>query len=154
MRMRAAVGVTVCLVGAAVVLGYAGRRSRADDPPRPAPVYGYDVVATYPHDGDAFTEGLLYRDGSFYESTGLEGESTLRQVDVQTGRVVRRYDLPREIFGEGLTDWGATLVQLTYTTKVAFVYDLQTFVQRIGAARQAVKKEPPEFRLPCLMESA
>jgi glutaminyl-peptide cyclotransferase len=129
MKMCAAAIAALCIVGTAAVLTYTGRVSAADDG-APAPVYGYDVVATYPHDATAFTEGLLYRDGYFYESTGLEGESTLRQVDVQTGRVVRRYDLPREIFGEGLTDWASTLVQLTFTTKVAFVYDLGTFAQR------------------------
>src|SRR5262245_23915026 len=94
------------------------------------PVHGYEVVHEYPHDAEAFTQGLIVRDGFLYESTGLEGMSSLRKVEIETGRVVKRRDLERQYFAEGLTDWGNQLVQLTYTSKVGFVYDLATFEPR------------------------
>jgi glutamine cyclotransferase len=131
LKMRA-LGIALVAVGAAAVLVYGsrdGRESREESNVQ-TPVYGYDVVFTYPHDENAFTEGFLYRDGFFYESTGLEGESSVRQVEVQTGRVMRRHDMPRPLFGEGLTDWGFQLVQLTYTTELAFMYDMETFAER------------------------
>jgi glutamine cyclotransferase len=131
LRMRAlGIGVIAVAVAAAVLVS--GRRGGADDDRRDGqtPVYGYDVVFMYPHDEEAFTEGFLYRDGYFYESTGLEGHSSLRQVEVQTGRVVQRHDVPRPYFAEGLTDWGFRLVQLTYMDGVAFTYDLDTFRER------------------------
>lgn len=89
--------------------------------------FGYRIVHTYPHDPKAFTQGLIYLHGYLYESTGLEGQSTLRQVDLQTGRVLQRYDLPSAIFGEGLTNWKNTLIQLTWKAQTGFVYDRATF---------------------------
>jgi len=92
-----------------------------------APVYGYDVVHTYPHDPRAFTQGLIYRDGVLFESTGQNGESTLRKVRLETGEVLQRHALEERYFAEGLTDWGGRLIQLTYTTNIGFVYDLSSF---------------------------
>lgn len=89
--------------------------------------YGYRVVRVYPHDPKAFTQGLIYLNGRLYESTGLQGHSSLRMVDLQTGAVLRRFDLPSQLFGEGLTNWQATLVQLMWTAQTGFVYDRQTF---------------------------
>jgi glutaminyl-peptide cyclotransferase len=89
--------------------------------------YGYRIVHTYPHDPKAFTQGLIYLDGYLYESTGLEGQSSLRKVDLQTGKVLQRYDLPPDAFGEGLTNWKSTLVQLTWKAETGFVYDRATF---------------------------
>jgi len=97
--------------------------------PARAPVYGYDVVRQYPHDPDAFTQGLLFRDGFLYESTGLNGRSSLRRVRLETGEVVRHVPVEKEYFAEGLTDWNGSLVQLTWTTNVGFVYDLQSFAR-------------------------
>lgn len=95
--------------------------------PRDTPVHGYRIVKTFPHDRSAFTQGLIYRDGVFYESTGLNEQSTLRKVAVETGEVLQRVAVPDEYFAEGLTDWDDTLVQLTWTTGVAFVYDRASF---------------------------
>ena len=95
--------------------------------PASAPVYGYEVVREYPHDPEAFTQGLIFRDGFLYESTGQLGRSTLRKVRLETGEVVQRHALPNEIFGEGLTDWGSQLIQLTWVTNIGFVYDFATF---------------------------
>lgn len=92
-----------------------------------APVYGYTVVSSHPHDPRAFTQGLIFRDGVLYESTGLNGQSSLRKVRLETGEVLQRQSIDARYFAEGLTDWGNRLIQLTYTTKIGFVYDLATF---------------------------
>ena len=88
---------------------------------------GYRVVHAYPHDAQAFTQGLVYVDGHLYESTGLNGQSTLREDDLETGRVIREVNVPSQYFAEGLTNWGDTLIQLTWKAHVAFVYDRATF---------------------------
>ena len=91
---------------------------------------GYRIVHVYPHDPNAFTQGLVYVDGHLYESTGLNGRSSLRMVDLQTGQVVQRHSLPAEYFGEGLTSWGDSLVQLTWKAGTALVYDRFSFALR------------------------
>jgi glutaminyl-peptide cyclotransferase len=94
----------------------------------PAPrTDSYQILHTYPHDANAFTQGLIYVDGHLYESTGLNGKSSLRMVDLNSGAVLQKYDLPAEYFGEGLTDWGSTLIQLTWKAHKAFVYDRFSF---------------------------
>jgi len=95
-----------------------------------APVRTYKIVATYPHDPRAFTEGLEYHDGFLYESTGLNGESSLRKVDLATGRVLQNQPLSTVYFGEGITFFGPSLFQLTYKNGVAFVYDATTWQQK------------------------
>lgn len=92
-----------------------------------APVYRYEVVNEYPHDPAAFTQGLIYRDGFLFESTGLNGRSSLRKVQLETGKVLQQIPVDTQYFGEGLTDWGSRLIQLTWVTNVAFVYDLASF---------------------------
>lgn len=94
------------------------------------PVYDYKVVHTYPHDTGAYTEGLFYKDGFFYESTGQTGTSTVRKVDLASGEVVQRHNLPSRYFGEGIIDWKGHLVQLTWQSHTGFVYDLATFKQQ------------------------
>ncbi len=86
-------------------------------------VYGYRVVNAYPHDRQAYTQGLIFSDGFLYESTGLYGASTLRRVQLETGRVLARHSLDRQYFGEGLTEWEGSLLQLTWTSNVGFIYD-------------------------------
>lgn len=93
------------------------------------PVYGYRVVHVYPHDTSAYTEGLFYKDGYLYESTGEAGESTVRKVELQTGKVVQRHDVPDAYFGEGIIDWKQELIQLTWKNQQGFVYDLASFKQ-------------------------
>jgi glutaminyl-peptide cyclotransferase len=104
-------------------------QARVQPPPvvPPPAVYGYEVVRQYPHDPEAFTQGLLYRDGFLYESTGLNGRSSLRKVRLETGEVVQQHKVPDEYFAEGLADWGTQLIQLTWVTNVAFVYDIGSF---------------------------
>jgi len=87
-----------------------------------APVYGYEVIASYPHDREAFTQGLLAREGFLYESTGLYGESTIRKVDLATGTVLKRTGLAGNEFGEGLTARGNDFFLLTWNNHVAYSY--------------------------------
>ncbi len=104
--------------------------------PAAVAVYGYEVVHVYPHDRHAFTEGLFYLDGYLYESTGLEGQSTIRKVRPESGAIVRRIDLPKDLFGEGIVNVGSRLISLTYKTEVGFVRALDTFkVERRFAYR-------------------
>jgi len=91
------------------------------------PVEGYEVVRAFPHDPTAFTEGLFYKDGFLYESTGLEGHSTIRKVKLETGEVLQATRLPPSLFGEGIVDRGGDLVALTWRNHVGFVLDLATF---------------------------
>jgi glutaminyl-peptide cyclotransferase len=97
--------------------------ARADSVPN----HGYEVVRTYPHDALAFTQGLFFLNGYLYESTGLEGRSSLRKVRLEDGNVMQKYDLPRQYFGEGIVQWKDRLIGLTYRSQTGFVYDLATF---------------------------
>lgn len=94
---------------------------------RPPARIGHAVVNVYPHDRGAFTQGLVYRDGFLYESTGLNGRSSLRKVDLATGKVLQQVDVDAKHFAEGLTDWNDRLIQITWQTQTGFVYDLKTF---------------------------
>jgi glutaminyl-peptide cyclotransferase len=96
----------------------------------PTPVFGYKVVNAYPHDPDAYTQGLIYRGGFLYESTGLNGRSTLRKVKLETGEVLQQRRIDPAHFAEGLTEWKGQLIQLTWQSNVAFVYDMATFVPK------------------------
>lgn len=100
--------------------------------------YSVEILNTYPHDPTAFTQGLILLDGTFYESTGLRGESTLRQVEIETGNVIRSIDVTRtteeletasNYFAEGLEWVNGELIQLTWQSGEAFVYDPETFEQ-------------------------
>jgi glutamine cyclotransferase len=91
------------------------------------PVYGFLVKHTYPHDPQAFTQGLFFRDGQLYETTGRKGTSSLRKVDLKTGKVMQKKDLADEYFGEGSTAVGDTIVGLTWQSNVGFLFDAKTF---------------------------
>jgi glutamine cyclotransferase len=106
-----------CLLSVAICLADRANARRAGH------TDGYEVIHTYPHDPDAFTQGLVYADGHVYESTGRNGKSSIRMVDLQTGRVLQHYDLAAQYFGEGLTSWGNDLIQLTWKAELGFVYD-------------------------------
>ena len=98
---------------------------------KPAPVerLRVQVVRSYPHDRGAFTQGLLLDDGKLFESTGLVGQSSLREVEVTTGRVIRKVTVPPPIFAEGLALAGEALVQLTWQSGRALVYNKRTFAR-------------------------
>ncbi len=97
-----------------------------------APIYGYKIVATYPHSTDSYTEGFFYLDGIFYEGTGTSGQSAVMAIAAETGKVLQRHNLPPEYFGEGIVDWGQYVYQWTWKSHVGFIYDRFTL--------QAVKK--------------
>jgi glutaminyl-peptide cyclotransferase len=115
----ASVGVLLVMCHAAGILPVAAQGR--------TPVYGYRIVNTYPHDPMAYTQGLIYRDGFLFESTGLNGRSTLRKVNLETGEVVQQESVDSRYFAEGLTDWSNRLVQLTWQSNIGFLYDLATF---------------------------
>jgi glutaminyl-peptide cyclotransferase len=94
-----------------------------------APTWVYQVVRSYPHDRGAFTQGLIFRNGAFYEGTGLNGRSGLRKVQLETGEVLQMKPLGQEYFGEGITDWKGSILQITWQSEVGFVYDMNTFEQ-------------------------
>jgi glutamine cyclotransferase len=96
-------------------------------PGKPVPQYTYEVVRTWPHDRGAFTEGLFYLNGALYESTGLYGESSVRKVELEAGKVLNKISVPAQFFGEGMAAVNGELFQLTWTNHVCFVYDLATF---------------------------
>jgi glutaminyl-peptide cyclotransferase len=91
------------------------------------PIAGYTVVKSYPHDPDAFTQGLLYHDGFLYESTGQEGESTLRKVEIETGKVLQKHDLPDDVFAEGIALINGQVYQLSWRNRTGWVYDVNDF---------------------------
>ena len=95
----------------------------------PVPTYGYKVVRSFPHDRGAFTQGLIVRDGVFYEGTGLNGRSGIRKVKIETGEVLQAKPLAADYFGEGITEWKGQIVQITWQSEVGFVYDMKTFEQ-------------------------
>jgi glutamine cyclotransferase len=92
-----------------------------------APQYGFRVVKTYPHDRNAFTQGLEYREGFLYEGTGLVGRSALRKVKLDTGQVLQSFDLPQPFFGEGITVLPQQILQLTWQSQTGFIYDKTSF---------------------------
>ncbi len=93
----------------------------------PVPIFGFEVVHVYPHDRSAFTQGLEFRGGFLYEGTGLNGESTLRKVDLLTGHVLEQTALPAQFFGEGITVLNGRVIELTWQSHIGYVYDQATF---------------------------
>lgn len=145
-RAFASRSVRIAGFGAALTLALAGcgrsappaaKPAAAEPPPAPAATsaaanadpshYSVEVVHTWPHARDAFTEGLVYDHGVFLESTGLNGRSSLRKVDPTSGRIVNQLDLSAEFFGEGMTVLDGRIYQLTWRSQRGFVYDLTTF---------------------------
>jgi glutamine cyclotransferase len=98
------------------------------------PVQGYELVRTYPHDPSAFTQGLFFRDGILYESTGLNGQSTIRKVRLEDGKVLHIASIPPHQFGEGSTDWGKEIVSLTWQHGIGYRWDRAT-LKPVGTFR-------------------
>jgi len=91
------------------------------------PVYTYNIVNTYPHDRNAFTQGLVFEDGVLYEGTGGFGHSTLRRVELETGDILQIRELSAQFFGEGITIYGNKIIQLTWQSNIGFVYEKKQF---------------------------
>jgi len=96
-------------------------------PGTPPAMYTYKVINTYPHKTDAYTQGLIFDNDEFIEGDGLYQESTLREVKIQTGEVLKEYNLPSDIFGEGITSFDDKIIQISWKEQVAFIYDRKTF---------------------------
>ena len=115
----------------AALLAFQAPPAPAPVPAGPAPqVYDYRVVATYPHDPQAFTQGLFYRDGQLFESTGQVGGSTIRRVRIEDGAVLQQVAIPAGQFGEGIVDWGNEIISLTWTGGVGYRWDRATLRRR------------------------
>lgn len=119
-------GLAACAESPAPSQSNAGAAAASEEEP---PTIGWRAVRAFPHDPRAFTQGLIWLDGRLYESTGLVGQSTLREVDLETGRVVRQVDIPPGLFGEGITDWGDEIVSITWQDGVGFRWDRRSFRQ-------------------------
>ena len=91
------------------------------------PLLRYEVIDIFPHDPEAFTQGLVWQDGFLYEGTGLYGKSSLRRVDLETGQVWQQHNLPEDFFGEGITIFQKRIYQLTWKSKTGFVYEQEDF---------------------------
>ncbi len=104
------------------------QRTISSIPDTLTPKMTFEAINEFPHDPDAFTQGLIYLDGYFYESTGLYGHSSLRKVEIESGEILQQIELSSEYFAEGLTYWEGHLVQLTWRENTGFVYDLQDFL--------------------------
>lgn len=102
--------------------------SKPNEPLEPEIIfYSYEIVNAYPHNDSAFTQGLVFEDGFFYEGTGLFGESTIRRVDLRSGNINQIYCLSADLFGEGITIFEDKIIQLTWKNNVGFVYNKDTF---------------------------
>jgi glutaminyl-peptide cyclotransferase len=91
--------------------------------------YSYEIIKVYPHDRKAYTQGLIFNDGFFYEATGLKGESTLRKVQVSSGDPIQTLTIDPNVFGEGITLFNDKIIQLSWQNNIGFVYDKKTFQQ-------------------------
>ncbi len=106
-----------------------GDRQTQGTEQRAVPVYGYKIIAVYPHDKAAYTQGLVYDGQILYESTGLYGNSTVRELELETGKIQQSSSMPSRYFGEGLTIWKDRLIQLTWRSRTGFVYNKSDFKQ-------------------------
>jgi glutamine cyclotransferase len=134
--MRIVAAALLVLLPVAALLTVCSERGSAPNGASDTPVatepsgvasYSATVVETYPHDRGAYTEGLLFHNGELYESTGLEGHSSIRKVDYRTGGVIRKIDVDSQYFGEGIVILKDKLYELTWKAQKGFVYDLATF---------------------------
>jgi glutaminyl-peptide cyclotransferase len=91
------------------------------------PEYGYNIIHTYPHDPHAYTQGLFYLNGFLYESTGLNGQSSIRKERLETAEILQRRDIAEQYFGEGIVNWKDRLLEITWKSEVGFLYDLANF---------------------------
>ena len=113
----------ILIVAVALAAAACGPASQAGG----IPEYSCLVVHSYPHDAQAFTQGLIYLNGFLYEGTGLNNQSTIRKVKLETGEVLQKRDVPEQYFGEGIVNWKDRLLELTWQANLGFIYDLNSF---------------------------
>lgn len=120
----------ICIVpilSISVLSSFTHKESSIGGVQKPVKEYDWRVVRIFPHDSTAFTQGLIFRDGYLYESTGRKGQSEIRKIDLETGEILQRKPLEDDYFGEGLTAWNDKLIQLTLSSGIGFIYDIHTF---------------------------
>ena len=122
--MSALAGLSIAVASTRVV-GFAPQAPAAK-----LPIDNFTVVRSYPHDPSAFTQGLEYVDGVLYEGTGLNGRSSIRRVNLETGNVLKQHTIDPQHFGEGITVFGSDLYELTWQSGLAFVYDRTTLTPK------------------------
>jgi glutamine cyclotransferase len=118
------IGIPAVVILVAVASGFAWRHFKTGNVSK---TWTYKIVNIFHHDQKAFTQGLVFENGVLYEGTGIEGHSELRKVELETGNVLQRVKLPDQYFGEGVTIFKDQIIQLTYQSKVGFVYDKDSF---------------------------
>ena len=111
----------------AVSMGFGVVMFACPGPASELPEYGYRIINTYPHDTGAYTQGLLIHEGRLFEGTGRYGQSTIREVALETGEVLRKRSMDKSVFGEGIAVVGEQVIQLTWKNNVGYVYELETF---------------------------
>ncbi len=122
----------LCLVSAGCNSTANGNLNATESRPNAVvPKYGYQIVNIWPHDSNAFTQGLILADGKLLESTGQEGRSSLRSVELETGKILKKVDVPEPYFAEGIAALNGKVYQLTWQHQLGFIYDAQSF-ERIG----------------------
>ena len=126
--LRRCLGTVIAIAALAILTSCSTSSQSAQD--GPAPTYGYEVVHVFSHDTGAFTQGLVYHEGALFEGTGIRGESDIREVELQTGDVLRKREIDDQYFGEGIALWKDRLIQLTWQSNVGFVYERATFDRR------------------------
>lgn len=119
-------GLSACQAQTAAPAPPSARQASTAVAPAAAPT-AYHLAACYPHDPDAFTQGLIWLDGALYEGTGIEGRSTLRMVRLEDGAVLRSVDLPPDVFGEGIVNWGDEILSITWRSQRGFRWKLDDF---------------------------
>jgi len=120
------------LVSSGCQTGAVANHSEANNADKDSvPKYGYEIVNTWPHDKDAYTQGLVFYEGKLLESTGQEGRSSLRRVEPETGKVLNMINVPRPYFAEGITLFKGRIYQLTWQHQLGFVYDAESF-EKLG----------------------
>ena len=140
---------SIVIIAAAVTvyLALRGRERKARIARGATPTYTYRIVNTYPHDRNAFTQGLALDAGVLYEGTGRRGHSTLRRVEVATGEILDSRRLDDRYFGEGITVVDDRIVQLTFTSRVGFIYDKQD-LSVLGLPHPGIRPGPPVWKPP------
>ena len=118
-------GIFLCIW--ALIFNSCSKVSNESPNPASIQIYTYKIINTYPHDRRAFTQGLVFENGFLYEGTGIYGSSSLRKVDLGTGKVVQSKKLPAHLFGEGITIFNDRIIQLTWRSKLGYVYDKESF---------------------------
>src|SRR5215204_5371375 len=132
LRLAALAGFLLCVACTGCNTPANGNLTATESKPNVVvPKYGYQIVNIWPHDSNAFTQGLILMDGKLLESTGQEGFSSLRRVELESGKVLQKVNVPEPYFAEGITQLNGKVYQLTWQHNLGFIYDLQTF-NRLG----------------------